>query len=102
KGRAYLPMPPGNKPIEVAVVQGLGAAFRTGQHTLQISVAKREAGAGTQGEMPGARMAAPIPQTQQLDLPGIGAVKVEARRSYVLFAIMTLLLIAGISIVSWA
>jgi hypothetical protein len=108
----------------VQVVQSLGAAFGTGRHTLRISVGNPSTGSGavlntgkeqaisasglnwaqpknrqTQG---GGHVAAPPLEEQQLGLPGISTIKVEARRSYVLFAAMTLLLAAGIAIEAWA
>ena len=89
-----------------AVRAGLSSEFRTGVHTLGISVVKTED--DTQGRKStdtgtgGAGVSAPVPQPQLTNLPGIGAITVEARRSYVLFTLLTLLLVAGIIIEAYA
>src|SRR5439155_8060621 len=92
-GRAYIDAATVNKAGEVQLVQGLGAELRTGQHRLSISVADTET--GTQNTAGAAGVAAPVAQDQEVNLPGIGVITVEANRSYLLFTMLTLLLIAG-------
>ncbi len=97
-GRAYIDVP-GGQATEVTLVRGLGASFRTGQHTLQIQVG--------QDESPGTAKARKVagvqaPAQQHLDLPGIGAVTVEVHSSYWLFAAIALLMLASIAFCAWA
>jgi hypothetical protein len=42
------------------------------------------------------------PAVQQPNLPGIGTIKVEVHRSYLLFLLLTLALLAGIAFTIWA
>jgi len=99
-GRAYIDAATVNKAGEVQLVQGLGAELRTGQHRLSISVADTET--GTQNTAGAAGVAAPVAQDQEVNLPGIGIITVEANRSYLLFTMLTVLLIAGILLEGYA
>jgi polysaccharide biosynthesis protein PslG len=99
-GRAYIDLPANGQATDVRVVSGLGAELPTGRHTLRISVSALEPDSQT---LVGAgHVAAPLPVSQGLDLPGIGTVTVEARRSYLFFTVITLLLVAGVAVEAWA
>jgi hypothetical protein len=98
-GQAYIDVPGGGQATEVTLVRGLGASFRTGQHTLQIKVGEDARAAGGRGEKT-AGLHAPV--QQYVDLPGIGAVTVEAHSSYWLFAAVALLFLASIAFCAWA
>jgi len=98
-GHAYIDLPPGGQATEVKVVSGLGAEFRTGQHKVTITAVKVPESQDAQGA---GHVAAPLPEETQVNLPGIAAFRVEARRSYVLFTLITLLLLVGIGIELWA
>jgi hypothetical protein len=50
----------------------------------------------------GAGLASPSLQAQSPNLPGIATVSVEANRSYLLFTLMTALLVIGIVVEVWA
>jgi hypothetical protein len=91
-GRAYIEMDPNGQATEVTLVRGLGAQFATGRHTLEISVddSDKEGGQGGGGVF--------APLTQRANLPGIGTVKVEANRSYILFWGVAAGLLAGIAL----
>jgi hypothetical protein len=101
-GQAYIAMPGSGQATEVTVARGLGASFRTGQHTLQVRVGQDErAGAGSAGRTEKvAGLHAPV--RQYVDLPGIGAVTVEAHSSYWLFIVVALVLLASIAFCAWA
>lgn len=98
KGQAYIELPANGQATEVKVVSGLAAEFPTGKHRLNVSVAPTGVGA-TNGR---SGVAAPSPQHEAANLPGIGGIRVEANRSYVLFTIISVLLLAGIGIQAWS
>jgi hypothetical protein len=97
-GQAYIDVPGNGQATEVTLVRGLGASFRTGQHTLQLRVGQDERAAGTSAKVAGLH----APARQYVDLPGIGAVTVEAHSSYWLFLAITLFLLASIAFCAWA
>ncbi len=98
-GNAYIEVPGGGQATEVTVVRGLGASFRTGQHTLRIRVGHDEsAGAGPAEKVAGLH----APARQYVNLPGIGVVTVEVRSSYWLFLAVALFLLASIAFCAWA
>lgn len=97
-GQAYIDVP-GGQATEVTLVRGLGASFRTGQHTLQIRVGQDE---GTGTAKPRKVAGVQAPAQQYIELPGIGAVTVEVRSSYWLFAAIALLMLASIAFCAWA
>jgi hypothetical protein len=98
-GRAYIEVPGGGQATEVTLVRGLGASFRTGQHSLQIKVDQdAQAASGRREKTAGLH----APARQYVDLPGLGAVTVEAHSSYWLFAAVALLLLASIAFCAWA
>jgi hypothetical protein len=99
-GRAYIEIPADGQATEVVLAHGLGAEFPTGLHTLRLSVLLLDQEVELSGG--GGRVAAPTRPLQRVNLPGIGAIRVEANRSYVLFTVMTLLLLAGIAVEAWA
>ncbi len=101
-GRAYIAAPASGQITQVTVVRSLDAELRTGTHTLQITVVAGSGGAKSANGSLAIASHTFAPLQQQLDLPGIGAITVEARRSYVLFTALTLLLLAGISFTAWA
>ncbi len=92
-GRAYIQA---TEAQPVTLVRGLGEQFATGRHTLQISVGGRAESEGASG---GGVVFSPLPQGT--NLPGIGKVTIEARRSYLLFGVTTALLVAGIGLLAW-
>jgi len=92
-GRAYIQA---TEAQPVTLVRGLGEQFATGRHTLQISVGGRAESEGASG---GGVVFSPLPQGT--NLPGIGKVTVEARRSYLLFGVTTALLLVGIGLLAW-
>lgn len=96
-GAAYIDVPSVGKPIEVLVAQGLDAELRTAQHTLTINVTNNPA--GEQSNL-GGRTYAPV--EQRPNLPAIGVITVEAHRSYILFGLLTLALLAGCAYLVWA
>ena len=99
-GHAYFELPANGQATEVTVVHNLGSEFRTGEHKLRITVSKvAEKAVGEQGA---GHVAAPMPEEQRVNLPGIASFTVEAQRSYVLFTITTLLLLAGIAAEAYA
>jgi hypothetical protein len=96
-GQPYIQMPADGKGGVVSVVRGLGAEFRTASHTLQIRV--EDVSPSQRGDQTSGGGAVYSPLAQRIDLPGIGLVKIEAHRSYVLFILLTLLLVAGIAFI---
>jgi hypothetical protein len=98
-GRAYIELPADAQATEVEVASSLGAEFPTGKHSLRISVVRIDQ--GNQTASGGGLVASPVAQAQQANLPGIGAIKVEVNRSYVLFTVMSLLLTAGMAFEAW-
>ncbi|HET6313255.1 MAG TPA: cellulase family glycosylhydrolase [Chloroflexia bacterium] len=98
-GQAYIEVPGSGQATEVTLARGLGASFRTGQHNLQIKVGQDERAAGGRSEKTAGLHA---PARQYVDLPGIGAVTVEAHSSYWLFGAVALLLLASIAFCAWA
>ena len=99
-GRAYIELPAGGQPTEVTVVRGLGSEFRTAEHELTITAGQADVPKSERKGTTG--MAAPLPDARPVDLPGIGTITVQANRSYLLFAVITLLLALGIAIQLWA
>lgn len=97
KGNVYLPLPEGREPLNIPIAAGLGDQLRVGRHLLQIQAQASSLDSGQQSS--GAPLLAP--QAERFDLPGIGAVTVEARRSYTLFSILTLLLLALMGTSVW-
>ncbi|MBF6612528.1 MAG: cellulase family glycosylhydrolase [Chloroflexi bacterium] len=94
--QAYIQAPTGGQASEITVARGLNAEFRTGLHTLRIRVDNDPQAVGS------ARASGVFaPDAQSIAMPGIGAITVEAKRSYVLFAVTLLLLIAGIGFLAW-
>jgi hypothetical protein len=98
-GRAYIDVLGGGQATEVTLVRGLGASFRTGQHTLRIKVGQDARAAAGKSEKTAGLHA---PARQYVDLPGIGAVTVEVHSSYWLFAAIALILLASIAFCAWA
>jgi hypothetical protein len=96
-GAAYIDIPSVGSPLEVVLAQGINSEFRTGQHTLTINVISDSSG---QRISTGGRTYAPV--VQRPNLPGIGAFIVEANRSYYIFALLTLALLAGGAYFVWA
>lgn len=99
-GAAYMVASAGGEPAEVTVAHGLNAETRTGRHTLEITVVAGPAQVQPEGGKLGGRTFAPV--VQQPNLPGIGTIKVEVHRSYLLFLLLTLALLAGIAFAIWA
>lgn len=99
-GLPYIEIPSGAGMAEVTVARGLNAETRTGQHTLEITVGAGSAQTQPEGSRMGGRVFAPA--VQQPNLPGIGTIKVEVHRSYLLFLLLTLALLAGIAFTTWA
>jgi hypothetical protein len=95
-GQAYIDATAGDKIAEVALVRGINAEMRTGQHLLQIKVLANPAGGAAS---PGGGVYAPV--VQRPDLPGIGTITVESHRSYILFTLLTLLLVAAVVFAVW-
>jgi hypothetical protein len=95
-GQAYIDVPAGSNSTEVVLARGINTEMRTGQHLLEVTVAANPA--GVQPPMGGGTYA---PVVQRPDLPGIGIITVEVHRSYILFALLTLLLLAAIGIAVW-
>lgn len=98
-GRAYIDLPAGGEIAEVTLARGLNAETRTAQHTLEITVGASPTQVQPEGAKMGGRTYAPA--VQQPNLPGIGTIKVEVHRSYLLFLLLTLALIAGIAFTIW-
>jgi hypothetical protein len=98
-GQAYIDVPGSGQATEVTVVRGLGASFRTGQHTLQIRV---EQDAGAQASKTEKVAGLQAPAQQDVGLPGIGVLTVEAHSSYLLFIAIALVLLASIAFCAWA
>lgn|GEM_PF-304308 len=96
-GQAYIEAPADGKPVEVTLAHGLGDQVRTGRHTLQIRAEADPPANDIQGM--GGRVFAPA--VQSIDLPAIGGITVAANRSYVLFAVGALILLAGIGTLLW-
>jgi hypothetical protein len=90
-GQAYIDVPVGDKSATVTLSRGINPEMRTGLHLLEIKIMSNPA--GMQPVM-GGRIYSPV--VQRPDLPGIGTITVEAHRSYILFTLLTLLLIAAI------
>jgi hypothetical protein len=105
-GQAYIDIPAGGQATQVQVVRGLASEFHTAVHTLTIRVVKTDdttqGVGGKDATTGGTGVSSPVPQAQLANLPGIGAITVEARRSYVLFTLLTVLLVAGITIEAYA
>ena len=99
-GLPYIDVPAGGEIAEVTVARGLNAETRTGQHTLEMTVGAGPTQAQPEAVKMGGRTFAPA--VQQPNLPGIGTIKVEVHRSYLLFLLLTLALIAGIAFTIWA
>jgi hypothetical protein len=99
-GAPYIAAPEAGPPTEVTVAHGLNAETRTAQHTLEITVGPGPTQALPEGGKLGGRTFAPA--VQQPELPGIGTVTVEVHRSYLLFVLLTLVLLAGIAFIFWA
>ena len=99
-GRAYIDASTAGQAGEIQLMRSVGTELRTGQHHLSIRVDTTESGASSDSGAAG--MAAPVPQNQATDLPGIGAITVEANRSYVFFIILTSLLVAAIFLGAYA
>lgn len=97
-GRAYIDLPGSGQATQVTVVQGLGTELPTGKHTLDISVLPLD----TQGSGEAGHVAAPLPQPQTVNLPGISGVRVDSNRSYLFFVLMTLAILVGIGLAAWA
>ncbi len=96
-GQAYIDVPAGGNPTQVTVARGINSEMPTGQHTLEIKVAANPAGGQPQ---PGLHTFSPV--AQQPDLPGIGITTVQAHRSYIVFALLTLLLLSAIAFALFA
>ncbi len=97
KGRAYIDLPAGAQATEVKVVRGLDAEFRTGQHELRITAGPLQKSSERSEQGMATHLAAPLPEDRSVELPGIGALTVEARRSYVFFMLISFVLVAGIA-----
>ncbi len=91
-GDAYIQVPAVAAPTNIVVAKGVNAEFQTGQHTLQIRVAPNPTDPQNIIGMGGRNYA---PLVQSPNLPGIGVLTVEAHRSYILFALLTLALIVA-------
>jgi hypothetical protein len=91
-GDAYIQIPAMSAPVNVVVAKGINAEFQTGQHTLQIRVAPNPTDPQNIIGLGGRNYA---PLVQSPNLPGIGMLTVEAHRSYILFALLTLALIVA-------
>lgn len=101
QGHAYVDTQPGKGLAEVAVVQGLDAQFRTQKHVLTIQVGQVGAnGSGNNGAIQGGP-ALYSPLEEHIALPGIAAVTVAIHSSYLLFATISLFLLAGIAFCVW-
>ena len=96
-GNAYINALPVDAPVVVTVTSALGDQLRVGQHTLQIRVAADPSDPGD--ESMGGRVFAP--SAQSIDLPGIAAITIEAHRSYLLFGLLTFLLLALSGVLAW-
>jgi hypothetical protein len=101
-GHAYIDLPPGAGPTEVTVVSGLGAQWRTGQHELRITAVSLEGNTPANQGRSGSGLAAPLPEDKLVALPGIALLTVEVNRSYLLFAFLTMVLIAGAAYLGWS
>jgi hypothetical protein len=99
-GAPYINAPSGGEPAEVTIARGLNAETRTGRHILVITVGPSPTQAEPEATRLGGRTFAPV--VQQPNVPGIGTIKVEVHRSYLLFLLLTLVLIAGIAFTYWA
>jgi polysaccharide biosynthesis protein PslG len=97
-GAAYIDVPAGGQVTNVVVADRINPELRTGKHVLEITVAA--APEASNRPAAGGRTYAPV--VQRPDLPGIGIITVEVHRSYVLFALLTLALLAGIVFTLWA
>lgn len=95
-GQAYIDLQAGSEVAEVTVAKGINAELQTGRHVLEIKVAANPAGVVPQM---GGRTYSPV--VQRPDLPGIGTITVESHRSYLLFGLLTLLLLAAIAFAWW-
>jgi hypothetical protein len=96
-GAAYIDVPSVGKPAEIVIARGINSEFRTGQHTLTINVTSDPSG----DRVPmGGRTYAPV--VQRPDLPAIGAITVSANRSYIVFSLLTLGLLAGFAYLVWS
>lgn len=91
-GDAYIQVSAMAAPTNVVVANGVNAEFQTGQHTLQIRVAPNPTDPQNITGLGGRNYA---PLVQSPNLPGIGVLTVEAHRSYILFALLTLALIVA-------
>lgn len=101
KGRAYIDLPTGAQTTEVTVAHGLGAESRTSQHELRITAGRLQKSSEESEQGMVSHIAAPLPEDTPVDVPGIGVVTIGARRSYLLFTLMTVLLVAGIGFEVW-
>ncbi len=100
---AYIAVPVVGHTAEVELVHGLGEQFRTTRHTLQIKVAAEDGGeVGSRTSKGGRAGGLYAPTEQHVDLPGIGAVTVEAHSSYLLFTLFWLVMLSGIAFSVWA
>jgi hypothetical protein len=96
-GAAYIDIPSVGQPTEIVLAHGINSELRTGRHTLTINVI---ADPSSKRLSSGGRTYAPL--VQRPDLPGIGAISVEANRSYFIFGLLTLVLLAGCAYLVWA
>lgn len=99
-GRAYIDLSTEGQASDVVVVRGLGDQFRAGRHVLQIRVDGEQPEDNTES-MGGGVFAPASQQSPQVDLPAIGAITVGANRSYLLFAIVEIMLLVGIGVLLW-
>jgi len=95
-GQAYIDVQAGDKSTTVVLAHGLNPEMRTSQHSLEITVAGNPS-----GEQSGLGGRAYAPAVQRPDLPGIGTITVESHRSYILFTVLTVLLLAAIVFALW-
>jgi polysaccharide biosynthesis protein PslG len=95
-GAAYIDIPSVGRPTEIVLARGINSEFRTGRHTLTITAAADPTGQQGRG---GGRTYAPV--VQRPDLPGIGAISIGASRSYIIFGLLTLALLAGCGVLVW-
>lgn len=97
--RAYIDVPAGGQATEVTLVSGLGAEFRTTQHTLRIQVGRANEGNGAAQTGKVGGLYAPL--DRHIDLPGIGTIQVAIHSSYLLFALASALVLAAIAFCFW-
>jgi hypothetical protein len=98
QGQAYIALTANGQATEVTLVRGLGAEWRTSSHTLQIKVGGEPP---SEGRVQGIGGRTYSPLEQRVDLPGIGTVKIEAHRSYTMFALFTAGLLGAMAVLLW-